>query len=188
MSEAPIDHEVIPRYEPGVAGWVHLAASEIHELAATIPQFGRYVEIGSASGASAAMLADARPDLSIVCVDIFVGDLHEGNPDGHWSRSRRWIVNRRPNMNLWVGTIHEFARASFAPFHAALVDAGHEYAECLSDLCDVQGLLLPGAVLFAHDYQCPEYPGVQQAVDEFRAANGWRLERVVHRLAVMVRG
>lgn len=153
----------------GFAGLSWMSVSELAWLIDRLPPHGLFLEVGSASGVSAARIADARPGLSILCLDTFV-DLDKPHvAEAEPSRPANWRANRRPNMTLFVGTLADLVRLGpSVRADAILVDADHEEHGAFSDLLLASTCLLsPVGTLYVHDCDEPGHPGVNAAVDRF---------------------
>jgi predicted O-methyltransferase YrrM len=130
-----------------------------------VPAGGRLLEFGTWTGAAAAWIADQRPDVEIVSVDNFAFCPQN---------LALWQSNQRPNMTLFVGTTAYYCVLSRpGAFDAVLVDADHKEPGVAADLRRAAVVVTPGGSIFAHDYGCPDWPGVKRAVDAFCAAEGW---------------
>ncbi len=151
------------------------------EVMRGIPAGGRFLEIGTYHGLTARRLAEARPDVTVFCVD----------PMRKWD-NKKWQSNRTPNMRLLVGTVSDILALGVAnQFDAALVDGDHHYEPCLTDLRACASLVKPGGVLAAHDYRA--VPGthvkgkeqVKRAVDDYCAKTGVAVSRLAGSLAFL---
>lgn len=138
--------------------------------------WGLLVEVGSASGVTAARVADAQPGRAIICVDTFADHNHPAVIGSEPCRIDHWRKNRRPNMYLWVGSLRSltYVAPRVCP-DVILVDADHAYASALEDLRASAGWLMPGGLLFVHDCDDPGHPGVSSAVEQFARETGYRL-------------
>lgn len=162
-----------------IIGDVMMSEREIARLSSSIPGGGIYLEVGTAAGRSAAVLADLRPDIAMLCVDVCCDSAEHSVP-----RVCMWLHNRRSNMNLWVGTLMELLAWMPDPwFDVVLIDADHRYEGCLSDLRE--GCKLTNH-LFAHDHGNPGWPGVSKALSSFLQENSeWKMVDTVDMLAVL---
>jgi hypothetical protein len=169
---------------PGLYGQSWLSKSELDWMIGLLPQAGLLIECGTASGVTAARVADARPNLTVVCVDNFV-DHDAPFVQGHdRCRVDTWRRNARPNMRLWMGDL-----ASLAAFRdhgvdyryqpggglmaaAILVDADHTSPGVDRDLILAQRLVAPGGTVFVHDVDEPNWPDVGATVDRVFAPDG----------------
>jgi SAM-dependent methyltransferase len=161
------------QYE-GFKGLSWVSNSELKFLIRLLPDRGLFLEIGTASGVTAARVADSKPNLTLLCVDTFV-DCEKPHVTGaEPCRVDHWRRNKRPNMVLWLGSIESLV--GICPdlkADAILVDAGHEEPDVARDL-DVAGrLLAPDGLLLVHDYGEDKLPGVRVATDRFAAREGF---------------
>jgi SAM-dependent methyltransferase len=160
---------------PGLDGHSWMFREELDWMIGRLPEFGLFLEIGTASGVTAAKVAEARPSLDVLCVDPFpdadaahVRSIESARPD-------IWRRNRRPNMNLFVGTFGELrVLAPILRADAVLVDGGHLEDEVSEDLRDAAHSLYPGGTIFVHDYDDPAHYGVTAAVSGFLRDWGFR--------------
>lgn len=148
---------------PGYHGQSWLSESELAWLIERLPERGLFVEVGTACGVTAAKIADARPNLEIICVDTFA-DFDK--PHVEPNRPTLWRMNQRPNMRLWVGTLAELLRGDCHWPDAILVDGDHARDAVVADL---DCALWHTATIYVHDYDdpSPELAGVKLAVDAF---------------------
>lgn len=150
---------------------------EVALLVWNIPERGRYLEVGTWVGACAALVADARPGVEVVCIDTF-----ESCP----MNAPLWVVNQRPNMRLWLGRSTDFAAlCRDAWFDTVLVDADHKEEGVLADLLAVERLVVPGGVILAHDYIESVWPGAFNAINRFCSERPWRITEQAVGLVVL---
>lgn len=173
---------------PGLRGRCWTSWREREAIAELIPPGGRVLEIGTASGVTAAWLADAAQPSLLVCVDNFADAddpaVAESDPD----RIANWQANARPCMRLWLGDFGPLAAFSVPEwFDVSFVDADHTLPGVLSDLILASRLTKPEGWLLAHDYRDPSWPDVTRAVDHFCDAFGWRLDKTVGSVAFLRR-
>ena len=136
-------------------------------LCAAVKPGMRVLEIGTWHGRTAAYMADACPEATILSIDVMTWPPLCAN-------DVNWFKNRRPNMRLLVGTVQQLEAFGIGKFDMILVDADHSYHKVKPDLESALRLLAPGGRLFAHDH-CEDYPGVVQAVSE--VCPGWKIIR-----------
>lgn len=161
----PVGAATYGTYVPQTVGPVLMTVEEIDLLIATVPPNGSYLELGTWCGAGAAAVASRRPDTRIVSVDNF-----DGFPYG----PALWWANARPRMQLFVGTVADFAAISRPKaFDVILVDASHREADVLHDLACATQLVTDTGTLLVHDYTA-QWPGVVQAVNKFCQQTPWR--------------
>jgi len=160
-----------------LSGESKVSAAQFDALSRATPANGRFLEVGTWHGATAAKIADLCPDALIVSVD----DFSQCTPENYQ-------LNRRPNMRLVVGAFCGVVdHPDLAePFDVIFVDAIHRYPHCLNDLRAASKLLKPGGVIFAHDCDARLYPGVVRSVDEFCAESGFEIVSSVDRKSTLV--
>ena len=112
-------------------------------MMATLPDDARFLEIGTYHGLTAALLAEARPDVTVVSVDLL-----------EKCDNARWQSNRLENMRLFVGTAQQFQEIAAAAelFDGVLIDGDHPYAPCYRDLRTCHALVKANGVRVCHDY------------------------------------
>jgi cephalosporin hydroxylase len=159
---------------PGLHGLSWLSRSELAWMIDQLPADGLFLEIGTASGVSAAVIAQARPELTILCVDTFVDKDHPNVAENDPERLSNWHKNRQPNMILWYGNVLQFQRLQprWEP-NVILVDGDHSRESVLADLEAANVLLTPGGLVFVHDYGEPDWPEVKIAVDRYFMDPDW---------------
>ena len=166
---------------PGLEGNSLVPRHELDALLTVVPAEGRFLELGTFMGVTAAVIADARPNLVIWSVDW------QNTPALGRAGINGWQSNRRPNMRLLVA--HTDDLDTLLPdhsFHGIFVDADHRYERVRHDLALAERLLRPGGVLLAHDYGHPWFDGPKRAVDEFCSHRPWRCECVIGTLVRLV--
>src|SRR4051812_12437926 len=99
-NERTCDRNFCPVVHDGFAGLSRVSLAQLEYLLKKLPMKGHYLEIGSASGVTAALIATARPRLTVVCVDLFCGSTSPQCLDEEGDRLLNWRMNRRPNMHL----------------------------------------------------------------------------------------
>lgn len=192
----PVAQDTQPRVSLSVRGLIWMTVRETDAVIRLLPHNARVLEIGTASGATAALISDARQDVTLLCVDTFAGDNAFStdtnalitNAEQEGSRFLNWLLNKRPKMNLWVGTADElFRRANTLTFDVIIVDASHKFNDVYDDLVVAMRMINSDGLILAHDYEEQAWPEVRQAVDEFCLRTDWQVSEVVHSLAVLKR-
>lgn len=141
-----------------------------------LPAKGSLLEIGTYHGVTAALVAQARPEVGIICVDPFDNDPDD---DGAQGDRDKWYANAQPNMGLFIGTAQQFAEGSCPAFDVAFIDGNHAFGACISDLMAVAPMVKPGGVILCHDYGRIAGERVTKAVDLF-VKGCWKIEGRVH--------
>lgn len=128
-----------------IAGDVRLLRDEVRAL----PPNPRILEIGSWKGLSACVMADARPDAVIHCVDTWAGSPEHDvyNPDALYEEfllNTSWaaqaiIPHRLPDIYI------------DGQFDMLLVDGEHTYEATKRDLAAYLPTVKPGGVALVHD-------------------------------------
>lgn len=142
-------------------------------LLANMPDKGHVLEIGTFDGVTCAILADNSPDVSFLCVDIFRTTKTTAS-----GQNGNWLLNRRPNMNLFVGTLQELTERFplNVKFDAAFVDGDHCYKNVRADLFALNKLMAFEGTILCHDYHSRRKAGVIRAVNEFCEKTGlWNI-------------
>lgn len=150
--------------EAGVDGFLHCAElDKLVELAT-----GRDVlEIGSYRGLSAWGMAHTAK--SIMCVDTFKAWTNGQTQDTELTTLGAFLDATRGFANVahMVGTSEEAGRQIRRTYDFIFLDAMHTYEDVKADLERWWPCLQSGGVMALHDYGHWDYPGVQQAADEF---------------------
>jgi predicted O-methyltransferase YrrM len=153
-------------------------------LAANVPDGMPIVEVGCWLGKSAAYLARelqlCGKTNKIYCVDNWQGGpgleakvQALGGPAGVF---QQFITNMAPYRNIVIPLLMNStdAAALFSPesVAAVFIDADHSYDQVLADIRAWMPRVMPGGMIFGHDY-VPSHPvsaaGVVRAVDEYFA-------------------
>lgn len=185
--------DVLPTAYEGLAGLSWTTANELDAIAGLLTLVGpkaRMLEIGSACGVTAAVLADRCDPQRIVCLDTFTKAERAEDiaimADSEPNRLEYWRANARPCMRLWIGDLWSLIEhASPASFDVAFVDANHNHPFVLSDLMLAARVLTPSGWLLAHDYRDPNWPDVTEAVDHFCESSRWTIVDIVGSIAFM---
>lgn len=120
------------------------------------PDTGRFLEVGTLRGVSIAMIAEKRPNVRFVSVDI-----HPFNRKPIGNNNLIWWSNRHPNQTLFIGNIVEFNEiTSSEVFDVIFIDADHDYASVKRDLEISRRLIKPSGIIICHDY-APSNPANQ---------------------------
>ena len=144
------------------------------------------VELGTCVGRSAVAMARVIRQWqgTLYCVDTWAGRPHPGRSTwptriGIAARNLQ-VAKVAASVRLIVGTTYEVAQAWTGPTIDALyVDADHRYESCLRDLELWTPHVRQGGLILGDDYGNPKCPGVQRAWDDYAAATGLRLVRLM---------
>lgn len=183
--EPAVEVRRFPMTYDGLLGESLLFQEELDAIIELMPERGTILEIGTASGVTAAKIADARPTGAVFSIDSYhpYGD---GDPyELPMSRLQNWRRNSRPNQSLWVGDVRSFHRQCGVQFDIVFVDGDHSYVGVMTDLLYAKNLIKSGGVILAHDYRNSDWIQVPEAVDKFCAENGFEVERVINTMAVL---
>lgn len=176
-----------PSHFRGKDGLAWMFVQEIESISARICPGHCVVEVGTAHGVTAAVLAERNPEATVISVDPFA-DCH-GN-DRMESKERRilsWWWNKKPNQHLWVGDLGSLAKTGFCNADLIFIDGDHSYESCKLDLVTAHGLIRPGGIIVAHDYGHRMWPGVTQACEEFCIEFCWEVRDISKTTAFMKR-
>jgi len=139
----------------------------LKNLAITLPENPKVVNIGSGMGTSALALLEARDDLYLYSIDI-EDDSHFGSlrrerealiEAGIWDTRR---INQIHGDSRLIGSIWEDG-----PVDLVFVDDGHYYEHVKGDIEIWIPRLREGGVIAFHDYGGQYDHGVSKAVNEF---------------------
>jgi predicted O-methyltransferase YrrM len=159
---------IYPRLVPGYFGDSRISERQTSFILERMPVDGSLLEIGSASGVTAAIIADARPMGRVICVDTYAGlpaltEVVLRYID--WRRNQQ----NRSNMGLWVGDLASLTRSLMPSmrFDLIFVDADHSF-ECTTECIVLANpLVKPGGSIVIHDWEDPAWPMVEKAVRNF---------------------
>jgi predicted O-methyltransferase YrrM len=158
---------------------------EMDFLTRALPSEGIMLEVGTYHGVTAATIASEKQKARIVCIDPFV-KTNEALP-GMIGDEEIWRKNAQPNMELFVGTLREFAVENDRLFDVVFIDGCHAYECSKDDLIAGAPLVKKGGLLLAHDYGRVKHDRVHRAVNEFVDESVWRLKAQVGTIAVLKR-
>jgi len=137
------------------------------------------VEVGSWVGYTATLMLDAVPELTLTCVDTFLGsasditgELREaagvvsGDPDIIWTLFGRNTERFGERCRvLRMGSLEAADQFEDRSLDFVFIDADHSYEGCKADIEAWLPKLKLGGVICGHDYG-EQFPGVVRAVDE----------------------
>ena len=152
----------------------------LYDLAAEVPIGGEIVEVGSCYGASSACLGLGAQDKAyLTLIDSFIW--HPSGP-----ASAKLLESNLKSVGLSSFVIYEIDCMSLenwpVPIDLLYIDGAHDYTHVWHDLT----MLGPQAkTIVCHDYTT--IPDVTKAVDGFVPEYSYRIDRVVHRMAVLRR-
>jgi hypothetical protein len=179
----------IPRSYPGLEGVSWMSYPELVSLISQLPLEGLFVEVGSASGVTAALIAAARPQLTIHCLDTFFQPkVNLSAAEKIADRKSHWEKNllTHPNAHLMESTLGEYIDMYplSRPSHV-LIDGDHSADGVTADLKDLS--ILTPDMFFAHDYGDATWTAVKPAVDEFCRVHGYQVVNLCHSLVTCQR-
>ena len=167
-----------------IVGILGLTEPERQRVVDLLPPLGTLLEIGTADGATAAWIADRRPAATIVSVDLFPNPT--GGVQGIIGNVDQWMVNRRHNMRLFVGTAKQLEVFSVAHvFDVVLVDGEHTYDSANADILEAEMLVRWHGVICLHDFEHRDN-GVKRAYNKTIGHN-WPVTRVQGSMAILHR-
>jgi len=166
-----------------IVGTFGMAEPQRQALVDILPALGRFLEIGTADGATAAWIADRHPAAEIVSIDLFPSE--GSGVQGLIGNIARWQENRRPNMYLWAGTVCSLERLLHPSclFDVILVDGEHTYEACHKDLEVALALVEPQGAVCLDDFEHRDN-GVKRAYEEL-ASLSWPVARVQGCMAIL---
>lgn len=146
----------------GVEGFMHPA--EIHKLV-ELAANRHVLEVGSYRGLSAwAMCISAR---SVTCVDTFGAASDGQRQTGGLTTLDAFLAATRRFSNVEHVVSDSLAADLPGMFDLIFLDATHTYDALKADIQKWLPKLNKGGILAFHDYRHHDFPGVEQAVDEF---------------------
>lgn len=185
-------YDKLPVTYSHLKGLAWTTVREQYTLANFLPRQGMMLEVGTASGVTAAIVATYRPDARIVSLDIFEPAAHadedrvshdDADP---LKRFGNWADNARKNQSLFVGTLMQFRRLQPAVrFDLIFIDGGHNFESVYNDLLLAPSLLKEGGTIICHDYNDPTWFQVTDAVNQFVQEQPFDLVSTVGSLAIM---
>ena len=169
-----------------------IRAKEILDRCAMPPVIG--AEIGIRIGLLSAALLRAEPQLELLMVDSWApaeeqteayratGDRNalrtRAVAEKHYRMARAAVAFAGSRARIMRMTSEAAAAQTLdASLDFVFIDADHSYEGCSQDIRLWAPKVRPGGLLCGHDYDHirPEFHGVNRAVDEAFAANGWTL-------------
>jgi len=154
---------------------VFLANEEVDFLSDLFADRAVMVEIGTAFGASAALMLRASPDGMVTSIDPFVPDSH-----GDWQATPQraagavrnaltaWdMLDRLSHWTLWATTSQVAAGEWCTLIDLLFIDGDHHYEAVRRDFEDWYPFVRPGGLIVLHDSR--RLPGTPK--DQY--AQGW---------------
>lgn len=147
----------------------HAEVDALKELALSLPESPRVVNIGAGNGTSGLAFMEARPDLQLYTIDIQLESSPYGCLAGEEAvfRSAGYWGDPRHQQ------IHGDSKAVGKEWQDALldlvfIDGGHQYHEAKGDIEIWLPLIKPGGIVAVHDFEktVKVWPGVDRAVRE----------------------
>ena len=203
---------LIPRQYEGLQGYSWISYPEMVALICQLPYEGLFIEVGAASGVTTRLIRNARPDLLVHSIDI-LSTVREGMPencaDRVEDRDKHWIANNSNEDSLkpeflpfrlqrYCEYLHFTSGINFVDLKSLsiFIDGDHSYEGVRDDLRVMYRWLFSSVNfsragnpidfnVFCHDYGCQDWPGVQQAVDEFCVERGWEICNRVNSLITL---
>lgn len=137
-----------------------------------------FVEVGSFKGRSSAaiwdLISESRKNISLICVDTWVGSEEHQKGERHEDRD---VVNNElynrfvENMGSRIETIKSLKMTSLQAsayldnnISAVFLDAAHDYKNVLLDIKSWILKIKPGGILCGHDYT---WTTVKNAVNDY---------------------
>lgn len=176
---------LMPRQVEGLFGFSWMAEVEVEFLKYLASFKPRILEIGTASGVTAACVAQSNPSASLVCVDRFDTDTDDKYD---LDRKRNWKRNAEDNMQLVECNSSELLKrlpTHLFMFDLIIIDGDHSYEGCYQDLNMVLPYCTKGVTsIVCHDYGDPNHAGVMKAVHQFlhEHPNTFRFVNIQHSL------
>ncbi len=154
------------------------------QLLASIPQHGIIAEVGVFAGDFAAEILAVCQPKELHLIDCWSAPVTCSDPQGQNTRkvtdmaalyqevAARFQSDPRVVLH-WGDSVETLDQFAPGYFDFIYVDGDHSYEGCWRDL--VAAARATRSVMGGHDYQRRKFPGVVRAVDEFCAAQPWRL-------------
>ena len=129
-------------------------------------------ELGCYKGRSLIAMGLSNPDAKLYGIDRFGDMSHRGYQGSTLEETKENLASRGVQAEFYVGTTDEVAPRFDRTIDLLHVDAGHSYAECMSDLNHYTPKIAPGGAVCIHDYgparkDLLDRPEVQVAVDDW---------------------
>jgi predicted O-methyltransferase YrrM len=151
--------------------WLEEVA-EIHRLAVLLPRDPLVINIGSGPGTSTLAVAELRWDAQIYSVDLTPSEMEANHLE---------VARERGQLHqIGGGSLPAAAAWEQGPADWLFIDADHSYEGCRDDIAAWLPHLKPSGILLFHDYHPTFFPGVVDAVSEWRkrearAGRAWRM-------------
>lgn len=135
------------------------------ELADMLPPSPTIVNIGAGVGTSALTFLEARPDATVITVDINKKARGEGALENEENALKQAGLYQTDRYKQVHGDSKEVGATWDGEVDMVFVDGEHSYENCLGDIKAWFPHVKEDGVLALHDYALP-WPQVRQAVDE----------------------
>lgn len=172
----------------------HAEVDALKELALSLPDLPRVVNIGAGNGTSGLAFMEARPDLHLYTIDIQLESSPYGclqgeeavfRSAGFWGNPRHEQIHgdSKDVGKRWLEDGYPLADLVF-------VDGGHQYHEAKGDINIWLPLIKPGGIMAVHDFEktVKVWKGVDRAVREILIGKYEEVLRVETLIAFRVPG
>lgn len=148
-------------------GFLYLGEVEaLARIAETLPENGTMVNIGAGVGTSSLTVAEIRPDVKIVTVDI-----SEGGPNGGLENERNAFKNAELDERLPEQLLGDSKEIGLAwdreKVDLIFIDGDHSDAGVRGDIDAWLRHVKDGGIIAFHDYNKDVWRHVTSAVDEY---------------------
>ncbi len=153
-----------PRIIEGFLAGSKLREGEVTALLNLVPKDRQSLclEIGCYAGVTSAIICKARPQCTMVCIDISPA-------------YKEFKYNKQPNQFLFVGDSRDVLKIFTKQFDVIFIDGDHGRNGVLADLNSSVMLIKDGGIICGHDYDISSCPDVKPTVDEWCKQNGYQL-------------
>jgi predicted O-methyltransferase YrrM len=156
----------------------HMSAAELnqlYQLATSLGDSPRLLEIGSYLGASSRFLAAGMgPSGRLYCVDTWENETMPEGPRQTLPEFRKNVAPFAERITIVRKKSQDLTPADVqAPLDLVFIDGDHSYAAVKRDVATVSPWLADGKILAFHD--CTYFEGVSRVVGEAMATGGWQL-------------
>lgn len=164
--------------------------AELRAIADKLPRGALVCEVGAWEGASAALLAERRPDVTTVSVENMSGGV--GNSEYTLSVATMLMKNladHRYRCKAWMGELSDFTQLLGLQdkFDAVIIDGDHSEEGTFHDLTAAAVLIKANGFVVVHDHESgrPDLSGVKRAVERFIEGYEFEVEVLVGLSAIL---
>ena len=137
--------------------------------------YKKVVEVGTGKGTNAKYLLDHCPDIILIEVAYYPGEITLTCRSADEKAKRMWLRRIKPHRSrvdiIAKPSVEAAKKIKDQSVDVVFIDADHAYESVIQDVLAWCSKVKRGGLLCGHDYAHPRFPGVKRAVDEVAGQN-----------------